>query len=206
MVLFTHPSNAGISVVDLKHEKIHTFIPTGPVPNYVVITKNSRLAYVSNSGSNNISEIDLESWKVRRNLWVGSRPEHMVLSPDEKRLYVNNVNNGSVAEVDLTKGKVARTFEVGRSPHGIDISDDGAFLFVSSKKDNKAVSIRIADGQIQTLPLKPAPYHVASIKGFGKLYISSRKKPLVWVIDQRTFKVLDEITIRGEGHEMAVVN
>ena len=204
--LFTHPSNAGISVVDLQHEKTHTFIPTGPVPNYVIITKNSRLAYVSNSGSNNVSEIDLESWKVRRTFWVGSRPEHMVLSPDEKRLYVNNVNNGAVAEVDLTKGKVSRTFEVGRSPHGIDLSDDGAFLFVSSKKEDKAVSIRLSDGQIRTLSLKPAPYHVTAIKGFGKLYISSRKKPLVWVIDQRTFKVLDEIAIRGEGHEMAMVN
>ncbi len=55
---------------------------------------------------------------------------------------------------------------------------------------------------MKTLPLAPAPHHVATIRGTGKVYVSSRKEPKIWVLDQEKAALLDEFGIRGTGHEM----
>jgi len=202
----THPSTGGISVIDIHGHKVFKTIQTGPLPNYSVVTGDGKRIYVSNAGNNTISEVDTQNWIVSRNMLAGATPEHMVLSPDEKLMYVNNVSAGTVSVVELNSGKIVRTYKVGKSPHGIDFSDDGKTLFVSSKKGNKLFAINLADGSSRTLALTPAPYHVTTIAGSGKLYVSSRKKPIVWVVDQNSLKLDGEIAIRGEGHEMAVVN
>jgi len=61
---------------------------------------------------------------------------------------------------------------VGQSLHGFDISDDGSTLFVSSKKDNKLVALNPKTGDQRELPISPSPYHLESIVGTGKVYVS----------------------------------
>ena len=52
---------------------------------------------------------------------------------------------------------------------------------------------------------EPMPYHIKSIKGTGKLYVSSRARPWIWVLDQDSLQVLRKIPINGEGHQMVMV-
>lgn len=200
----THTMAGGISLIDLKTYKVFKTIQTGPLPNYAVVTKDSSRIYVSNAGNNTISEIDTKSWIVSRNIVAGAAPEHMVLSPDETMLYVNNVRAGTVSTIALKAGKIVKTYSVGSMPHGIDLSNDGKTLFVTSKKDNKLTAINLINGKTSSLALKPAPYHVAAIRSSGKLYVSSRRKPLIWVVDQKQLKVIGKIPIRGAGHQMVV--
>jgi len=55
--------------------------------------------------------------------------------------------------------------------------------------------------------LVPAPYHVTAIGKTGKLYVYSHKQPLIWVLDQRSFKLSGTIKLPGvEGYQTAVVN
>ncbi|MDH3282273.1 MAG: beta-propeller fold lactonase family protein, partial [Gammaproteobacteria bacterium] len=202
----THTTAGGISVIDLLDLKVVKTLPTGPIPNYAVATQDGQRVYVSNAGNNTISEIDTGLWIVTRNILAGVGPEHVVLSPDEKTLYVNNVGNATVSAIDLNTGKVMKTYNVGEQPHGIDISDDGKTLFVASKQDNQVAAINLGDDKQRTIALQPAPYHVTAIHGTGKLYVSSRKEPKIWVLDQRTLEIRGEIPVRGEGHQMVVVN
>lgn len=200
----THTTTGGISVIDLMSYKVVKTVATGPLPNYMAVTRDGKRIYVSNTGNNTISEIDTEHWIVTRNIPVGRAPGHIVLSVDETALYSNNVAAGTVSVVSLKQGKVTRTYTVGKSPHGIDLADDGKTLYVASKQDNKLVAINLADGKQRYIALSPAPYHVTAIRGMGKLYISSRKAPKIWVVDQSTLKILGEIPLRGTGHQMAV--
>ncbi len=87
------------------------------------------------------------------------------------------------------------------------MGDDGKTLFISSKKGNKLVALDTGTGNvIKETMLSPAPYHLNTITGTGKVYVSSRKEPKIWVIDQKTLKVLGEIKLpAGEGHQMAIV-
>lgn len=201
----THPNADGVSVVDLADLTVRDLIRTGPTPNYAVFSPDGAKVYVSNSGNGTVSEIETGRWLVRRNLLAGDSPEHIAMAPDGRTLYVANVEVGTVSALDLEQGDVARSFTVGGQLHGLDVSDDGATLFVSGKGENKIVAIDTRSGDMRTAPLGPAPYHLAVIRGAGKLYVSSRDEPKVWVIDEASLTPRGVIAIRGEGHQMVVL-
>ncbi len=202
-VLSTHPTRNYVTVLDMIGNKIVHTVPTGPGPNYTLVTRDSRRAYVSSSGDGTIREIDLKTWKPGRTLQAGPGPEHMVFSADEKTIYVTNPRAGTISAVSVAKGAVVKTFAVGANLHGIDVGDDGRTLFVSSQKDEKLVALDPKTGAQRTLALAPAPYHLNTIRGTGKVYVSSRKEPKIWVVDQKSLQMVGTIALPGgEGHQM----
>ena len=206
-VLSTHGMRGNISVVDLEENKVIKTITTGKVPNYTLITSDGKKAYVSNTGENTISEVDLKSWHVTRKLESGPAPEHMTFSRDEKTIFVTNPRAGKIAAVSVGTGKIVNNYAIGKAVHGLDIGDDGKTLYVSSKKENKLVAVDTETGKKRELPLSPSPYHLNTITGTGKVYVSSRKKPLIWVVDQKTMKLIGQIKLpAGEGHQMVIVD
>lgn len=206
-VLSTHGMRGYVSVVDLEKNEVIKYIQTGKVPNYILISNDSLRAYVSNTGDNNIVEINLHTWEVARTLESGPAPEHIVFSGDESLIFAANPRGGDVSVISVKTGKIITAYSIGQGVHGLDIGDDGKTLFVSSKKDNKLVSIDTHTQKKTELDLSPAPYHLNTISGTGKVYVSSRKKPIIWVVDQKTLKVTNIINLpAGEAHQMAIVN
>ncbi len=203
--LATHPNSGSISVIDLAAYKVVTTVRTGPLPNYVVTSRDGMRVYVSNAGNDTISEVDTRDWAVRRDLPAGESPEHIALSTDDRTLYVNNVGAGTVSAISLLSGKVVETFAIGGVLHGIDLSDDGKVLFVSARERDELVAIDLESKRMRRVRLGPSPYHLATIGGTGKLYVSSADEPKIWVVDQKSLRTLGEIPIRGQGHQMAIV-
>ena len=205
-VISTHGARGYVSVVDLEKNEVTNTIKTGISPNYTIVTSDGKRAFVSNTGSNSLSEIDVASWTLKRSLESGPGPEHIVFSNDESRIFVTNPRAGKVSVVSVDTGKVEKVFEIGKAVHGLDIGDDGKTLFVSSKKGDKLVAVDSVTGTKKEITLSPAPYHLNTITGTGKVYVSSRKKPVIWVIDQKDLKVTETIDLpAGEGHQMVVV-
>lgn len=206
-VISTHATRGDVSVLDMQTNQIVRRIETGPAPNYTLITRDGRRAFVSNSGSGTITEIDLTTWEPMRILDAGPAPEHMVFSADEKTIYVTNPRAGTVSAISVESGKVLMSYAVGPDVHGLDMGDDGRTLFVSSKKAETLTAIDSYKGDMRTVSLSPSPYHLNVIPGTGKVYISSRKKPVLWVVDQNTLELITTIDLpAGEGHQMAVVH
>lgn len=205
-VISTHGGRGFISVVDLQSNQVERTILTGPAPNYTLISKDGKYAYVSNSGNNTISEIDLGSWKVVRELSAGPAPTHMAWSGDGSLIFVANPQAGKASAVSLANGKVSREYVIGKGVHGLDMGDDGRTLFVSAKNDEKLVAVDTVSGEKREVPLGPQPYHLNTIHGTGKVYVSSSKEPRIWVVDQASLKVTGNISLpAGEGHQMAIV-
>ena len=205
-VISTHPTRGGISVVDVINNKVYKTIKTCPSPNYTLVTKDGKRAYVSNSGNGTLSEIDLAKWEVTRSLEAGPTPEHLVFSPDEKTIYVSNDRAGTVSVVSVKEGKVETTYKIGKRVHGLDLGDDGKTLFISSRSEDRLVALDTQTGERRVLTLSPEPYHLDKIPGTGKVYVSSGKAPIIWVVDQKTFTVADTIRLpAGEGHQIAVI-
>ncbi len=202
----THPNRDSISVVDLSAGRVLAEVRTGLVPNYAVVSPDGKRVFVSNSGNNTVSEIDTEHWTVRRSFTVGKSPEHMVLSPDGAALYVANAEAGNVSVLSLPEGSITDTLRIGGALHGLDVSDDGKTLFVSGRERNKLVAVDLTTKKTRSRPLAPAPYHLITVQGTGKLYVSSAEEDKLWVVDQRSLAVVREILIPGEGHQMVVVS
>lgn len=205
-VISTHPTRGGVSVADLQTNQVARTIETGPAPNYTVVTCDGKQAFVTNSGNGTISQIDLASWKVLRQLEGGPAPEHLVMSGDEKTLYSLNPRAGTVSVVAVDTGKVVQTHKVGTKLHGLDIGDDGNTLFVTDRSANKLVALNLRDGAQRSIELAPAPYHLNTIRGTGKVYVTSSSDPIVWVVDLKTLAVTGTIALpAGVGHQMAVM-
>jgi len=200
----THPNEDSVSVIDMKSLKLVTTVKTGSTPNYAVAGKGGKRLFVSNAGDGTVSEIDTATWTVRKTIPVGKSPEHMVMSPNGKSLFVNNADGGTVSLIDLGRGQAVRTYTVGGGIHGLDLSDDGATLFVAAQETNKLAAIEIETGKIRTVPLAPAPYHLAAVRGAGKIYISSAEKNKIWVLDQTSLRTVAEIPVPGLAHQMVL--
>jgi DNA-binding beta-propeller fold protein YncE len=200
----THPDIGAISVIDLSRYSVVKTVKTGELPNYAAVTRDGKYVYVSNGGDSTVAEISVSDWKVRRVLAAGKNPEHMVLTADDRTLYVSNASEGTVSEIALSEDKLVRTFKIGGLLHGIDLSDDGKIVFVSGTEGNKVAAIDRNSGIIRSATLGPSPYHLAVIPGTGKIYVSSAEAAKVWVLDAETLGVVNEIPIRGKGHQMAV--
>lgn len=205
-VISTHATRGDVSVLDMYSNQIIRRIKTGPAPNYTVTTRDGKHAYVSNSGNGTITEIELANWEPVRTLAAGPSPEHMVFSSDEKTLYVTNPRAGTVSAVSVTSGKVTGSYDIGPDVHGLDMGDDGKTLFTSSKKGETLTAVDTASGKMRSVPLAPSPYHLNAIHGTGKVFVSSRKEPVIWVLDQKSLQRIATIVLpAGEGHQMAVV-
>jgi len=201
-----HSGAGGISIIDLASMIVVKEVQTGRSPNYALFNKKGTRLYVSNAFSGTVSEIDSRDWNVKRELVVGKEPEHLALAPDGKKLFVANVGDGQVATVELGSGKVEKRHAIGREPHGLDVSDDGRWLFAASKGDGKLIRIDLRSGEQQAMDLQPAPYHLEYVDAVGKLYVSSRKEPKIWVINSQTLAVRGEIAIgKGVAHQMVVL-
>jgi len=206
-VISTHATRGYISVVDLESNQVVKTIKTGNAPNYTLITHNGHYAYVSNSASSSISEIDLKTWRVTRTLDSGPSPEHMAFSKNQSIIFVANPRAGKVSAISVSSGKIKEQYLIGKSVHGLDIGDDGKTLFVSSKKEDKLVALDTATGEKREIKLTPSPYHLNTIHGTEKMYVSSRNKPVIWVIDQKQLSVITTIELPiGEAHQMAIIN
>lgn len=205
-VISTHPSAAGVSVVDVYAQRQVAFVDTGNGPNFALFSHDGKRLYVSNSASGTVSEISVPEWHKLRDLAAGPGPAHMALSADGARLYLVNPGPGQVREVDLEKGVAGRVFELAPGLHGIARSDDGSELFVTAPAGNAIFRIRLADGAVSRVERTSAPYHMDPLRGRGLLYVSSRSLPRAWLLRQADLSVAATVELgAGEGHQSALV-
>ena len=198
----THPNRDAISIIDLMSFTVVATPKTGSLPNYSVFSPDGKFVYVSNAGDDSIAIIEGASWTRSGTVAVGASPEHVVLDPKGNTLYVNNVEDGTVSVVDAASRQTITTIPIGSSIHGIDLSEDGTRLFVAALGDDKVVQVDLSTQTTQSLDLKPEPYHLTTVPGSGKFYVSSAEQALIWVVDERKLKVVNRINIGGKGHQM----
>lgn len=200
----THPGEDTITAIDLSSFKVITTIVTGALPNYAVFSQDGAWIFVSNSGDNTISFIKAADWKIDASLSVGASPEHLVVAPDGNTLYVNAVDDGNVSEIDIASQRIIRTFSIGQSLHGVDLADDGSALIVAIVGADAVARIDLLTGRVSKVAQPPSPYHLMSVAGTDKVYVSSSEQPRIRVLNQRDLSLISEIEIGGVGHQMVV--
>ena len=204
LAVVTHPREGGMTVIDLDTFGILAMPETGRGANYAAFSVDGSRLYVTNGGDGTVSALKTSNWKIEQTFAVGRGPDHAAVSPNYTHLYVSNADDGTATEVYLIDPRRMRTHTVGANPHGIDVSDDSVTVFVAARADGKLVAINHQTHQQRTLLLTPEPYHLVVVRQKDKLYVSSAKDPMIWVIDTKRLAVLRTITIGGIGHQMVL--
>ncbi|MEM5008936.1 YncE family protein [Priestia megaterium] len=96
-----------------------------------------KLAYVTNTDSNDISIVDIEDKKELGRIPVGGSPRGG-MAIDKKGIYgyVSNCAGNTVSVIDVVSNRETGKISVGNAPRGVVISPDDNFLFVSNSGSN----------------------------------------------------------------------
>ncbi|MCK9532151.1 MAG: YncE family protein [Gammaproteobacteria bacterium] len=206
-VLSTHPDSNAISVFDLQSLQVARYLKTGAAPVAVVIRRLEPRAFVSNTGDGTVAEIDTRTWQVARHWSVDGIPRFLAIDREEKRLLVGVPEQGTVTVVQLDTGEVERRIPVGRKGFaGLALGEDGRSLFIGGP-DTRITLLDIESGASRHVELGARPGDINPIAGTGTLYVASREKPMVWVLNQRNLELLETFELpAGEGFQVAVLS
>ena len=100
-------------------------IPIGRYPRGIVVSPDSRTAYVAVMGGSTVVKVDLATGNVATLANPGDSPRHLEISPDGGTIYVSNNGSGTVARIDVATGVVTHTVSTGSQPRSMAISADG---------------------------------------------------------------------------------
>ncbi|MDO3643623.1 alkaline phosphatase family protein [Mucilaginibacter sp. L3T2-6] len=132
-----------VAVVDIAAGKVLAKVPVGVCPYAIVISKDKRLAFVSNFGGpqarkgdrtevsagtkvavddnsialrGSVTVIDIQSRKAVKQIATRIYPESMALSPDGSLLYVTDESGDGISVVDTKKLAVVHTIDTKPDP------------------------------------------------------------------------------------------
>jgi YVTN family beta-propeller protein len=149
LVLVTNWCTWDLSIIDTESNREVARVPLpGTYPRGIVVTKDSRTAYVALMGSDEIVSVDLHSRRVSPFSQPGDSPRHIVMSPDEKYIYVTNNRSGDVVKVSRATGQVVGSAITGKAPRSMAISPDGTAIYVVNYESSTVSKVRTRDMKV----------------------------------------------------------
>ncbi len=178
LLFVTAQDGNALLIVDPDQGKVVSKIDVGEFPHSVVLSKDSKTAYVSNQWSYNISAIELASSTVVDTLVAGIGPAGMAID-DDNHLYVANTYSSDISVIDLETGKEIRRLAAGNRPMSVALSPMDRQAYVSSRR---------------TLPI---PYRTEPKTELTILDGKSKK-----IIDRRYFSsahIMENVAVTPQG-------
>lgn len=194
-----------VSVIGLEDFELITTVKTAATPNYAIFSNDGQSLFVGSAGAGIVSRIAVDGWTVGPTVATGANPGHLVMAADQSALYVTNDGDGTVSEIDPETMTVRRSFEMGGMLHGLDLSEDGKTLFAAVRETGRIGRVDLDSGEVSFAELAPAPYHLRTIPGTGKIYVSSAEEPKFWVLDVNDLSPISEVKVEGTAHQMVIV-
>ncbi|MBT9551609.1 MAG: beta-propeller fold lactonase family protein [Hydrogenophaga sp.] len=179
--------------IDTRTDEVVAQVVVGKHPAHVVLSADSRWAYVTNGGDNTLSVVDTASRQVVATVPTGEYPHGVRLSPDGKQAYVANLKGGTVSVIDTDSRQETGRIPVGKGPAQVGFTPDGRLAFVSLSQEGSVAVIDPASRRvIRTVRVGDVPIQLHATPDNRFLLVAnqgSRKAPgdTVSVIDLSTF-------------------
>ncbi len=145
-VLVSNWCTYDLSVIDTETNTEVKRVPLGgSYPRGIVVSADSKTAYVALMGGDRIVTVDLATWAVNRFSNSGDGTRHLVASPDGKHVYATNNRDGNVVKIDAATGQIVGSVRTGSQPRSMDISTDGEAIYVVNYDSSTMSKVRTAD-------------------------------------------------------------
>jgi len=182
---------------------------------HVVLTPDSRYAYVTAQVQGMIYKIDVKSYGVIKSIATGenSEPHGLRISPDGRFAYVAMLGNKSLGVVDLKTDRFSEV-PLGGASVQTGITPNNKFVVVSLYDTKQLAVYRVSDGSIsyidlpatskgpiQMYPTPDSRFIYLADQGY---YFSQPSSQWVYKIDIETRKVIKEIKAGKAPHGVVV--
>ncbi len=159
-------------------------VKVGYYPRNVLLSKDSKFAYVTNWAGNNVSVVDLEQQKEVARINTGRSPEAMALSADGKKLFVANADSSNISVIDLDTNEVSFTIELdpetpelrAMAPDALLLDPSNSRLYVACAQMNAVYVIDTNDPSYPVfakIPTGAYPVELEMIEGSGQLVVAN---------------------------------
>jgi YVTN family beta-propeller protein len=111
----------GVHEIDADKFDVLGFLKTGKGAHGILVSRDSKLMYISNRGEGSISVLDLASRKIiaKWRLPHGGSPDMGGISADGKVMWLSGRYHAEVYAIDTETGKLIARIPVGKGPHGL---------------------------------------------------------------------------------------
>ena len=196
--------------IDTATDAVVAKIPVGAHPAHVVVSSDSRFAYITNGVANTVSVVDTAARIVIATIPVGASPHGIRISPDGRQAYVANLKGGSVSVIDMTNHQEVAQIPVGKGPVQVGFTPDDRFAFVSLSGENAVAVIDPRTRKvIRKVAVGPVPIQLVATPDSRLLLVAnqgSRKTPgkTVSMIDLENFNVTKTVETGLGAHGVVI--
>jgi YVTN family beta-propeller protein len=139
-------NEGGVTVIDPATLKVAGKIATGAGEHDLVISSDSRIAFVSNRENATVSVVDIQKLEKLNDVKVGPGSESMALSELSKAIYVAGETDGSITVIDEKSREVIARMKTKPGARSIRFAPGGRYGFVLNTKES---TINIGSDHIQ---------------------------------------------------------
>ncbi|HEX5603287.1 MAG TPA: YncE family protein, partial [Pyrinomonadaceae bacterium] len=129
-------NEGGVTVIDPATLKVAGKIATAAGGHDIVLSSDSRFAFVSNRESESVSVIDVQKLAKLSDVKVGPGPASMALSELSKAIYVASENDGSITVIDEQTQKTIALMKTKPGARSIRFAPGGRYGFVLNTKES----------------------------------------------------------------------
>ena len=151
-----------VAVIDTASNKLVATVAVGDGLHNIAFTKDSGLAFVTNSAADTVSIIDTKTLNKVDDINVGKTPVPVAYSSQSGLVYVAAINGASVTAIDPLKREIVSTIPTKRGVVALRFEPAGRFAFVVNQVES-TVSVLDASTNtiIGTTPVVKGPDQVA---------------------------------------------
>jgi YVTN family beta-propeller protein len=185
-------------------------IEIGPHPAHVIVDRQNRFAYVTDSDTDSLWVIDLETGTVAAEIATCAYPHGLRMSPDEREIYAACVEDDQVSVIDVTARAESDRIDVGRAPVQVGFTGDGEQVYVSLRDDDAVAIIDTRTrAAVRSISVGRGPIQVYATPDSRFVYVAnegSREQPdnRVSVIDRRSEEVISTLVTDAGAHGVVV--
>ena len=201
-IIVTNKTPSTATIIDVASGRVLATLPTGPGPHEITLSKDGRLAVVTNYGApprNTLTVIDVPGIKVARTIDLGTytAPHGIHFLAGDSVVALTSESTGNVVLVNVIEGAVRRAIATnGRGSHMVGVTADGGRGFTGNMQSNTVSELDLRGGQLVreiAVPERPEAINVTA--DGAEVWVGSNTSGKVSAIDVKRWSV----TTVGEG-------
>ena len=203
-IVITNKSPATATIIDVGSGKALATLPTGQGPHEVIMSRDGRVAVVSDYGAqgpggNSLTIIDVPGLRVARTIDLGQyrRPHGMVFLPGDSLVAVTSEATGNVVIVNVGAGAVRRAIPTTQNgSHMVAVVADGSRMYTGNIGSGTVSELNTATGElVRTFPVPAQPEAINVTPDGAEVWVGSNATGKVSVVDPKS----GNVTTAAEG-------
>lgn len=196
-IVVVNKSDDTVNFIDVNSRKIKFTRKTGKGPHELAMSKDGRIAVVTNYiGGNSLTVFDVQLAKKIRtiDLTSHSRPHGVLFLKDQRRVAVSSEGSDSVVIVDVISGQIDKVIATKqKGSHMVALPESSERVYTTNMGSNTVSELDVESGALlRRISTPDVPEAVTVNKNGTELWVGSNDDGLVTVFDIENASVIKQ--------------